>query len=215
MEISNNNYFDEFVWINSSTGYFGGSGYYYSDNSLSSVVEIGLSNVGNISDLIYINGNLWSVESDATVSTSDYNNYIVNIDINTLNQSNAYYYDVKLNSICFADEQNGYLVGNGKIFKNSTGLNYFSGSNVSEISKNIFSISPNPAKNQVFINLKDNSNQYPAQYRITDMQGKTLTAFKNLQDKEAVDVSRLTNGIYLIQVQTQGQIYSQKLLIQN
>ena len=109
----------------------------------------------------------------------------------------------------------GYVVGAGTIYKNTTGQNYFpGGGNVVEIAKEMFAISPNPAKNQVFINLKDDSNQYPAQYRIVDLEGKELTPFTALQTGKAIDVSRLTNGIYLIQVQNQGQIYNQKLLIQ-
>jgi len=48
-----------------------------------------------------------------------------------------------------------------------------------------------------------------------DLQGKALIPFTALQTSEPIDVIRLTNGIYLIQVQTQGQVYTQKLLIQN
>ena len=109
----------------------------------------------------------------------------------------------------------GYVVGYGTIYKNTTGQNYFpGGGDVAEISKEIFSISPNPAQYQVSINLKDDSNPFPVQYRIVDLEGKELIPFTALQTGKAIDVSRLTNGIYLIEVQTKGQVYTQKLLIQ-
>ena len=118
-----------------------------------------------------------------------------------------------ISSIAFYNNV-GYIVGAGTIYKNTTEQNYFSGSSITEVSKEIFSIKPNPAQDKVFINLKDDSNLYPAQYRITDLQGKELIPFTVLQTGKPIDVSRLTNGIYLIQVQTNGQVYTRKLLIQ-
>ncbi len=165
---------------------------------------------------------IWIVGYVCTISASNDSGRIVKYSLN--NDPNTGY----INQIEVAETNNynvlhaitfynnvGYVVGYGTIYKNTTGQNYFpGGGDVAEISKEIFSISPNPAKNQVFINLKDNKIQYPVQYHIVDLEGKELTPFMALQTGKPIDVSRLTKGIYLIQVQNQGQIYTQKLLIQ-
>ncbi len=170
---------------------------------------------------------IWIVGYVCMVSTSNDSGRIVKYSLN--NDPNTDYINQievaetynrrELHAITFYNNV-GYLVGfdidntTGIIYKNTTGQNYFSGSSIDETSKEIYSISPNPTKNQVFINLKENTNPYPVQYRITDLQGKELIPFTALQTYKPIDVSRLTNGIYLIQVQTNGQVYTQKLLIQ-
>ena len=170
---------------------------------------------------------IWIVGYVCTVGANDPGRivkYSLNNDPNTgyINQTEVAetYNRSELHAITFYNNV-GYVVGfdidntTGIIYKNTTGQNYFPGSGaIDELSKEIFSIKPNPAQNKVFINLKDDSNQYPAQYRITDLQGKALTPFTALQTGKPIDVSRLTKGLYLVQVQTQGQIYTQKLLIQ-
>ena len=164
---------------------------------------------------------IWIVGYVCTISASNDSGRIVKYSLN--NDPNTDY----INQIEVAETNNynvlhaitfynnvGYVVGYGTIYKNTTGQNYFPGSSVTKLSKDIFSITPNPAQNQVFINLKDDSNHYPVQYRMTDLQGKALMPFTALQTGKPIDVSRLTNGLYLIQVQTKGQVYTQKLLIQ-
>ena len=122
--------------------------------------------------------------------------------------------DLFINAITFYNNT-GFAVGtNGLILKNTTGINTIGNLGISNKSFKIFSVSPNPAQNQIYINLKDNNTQYPVQYRIIDLQGKELIAFSKVQANQAIDVSHLTNGIYLIQIQTKGQVYTQKLLIQ-
>ncbi len=170
---------------------------------------------------------IWIVGYVCTISASNDSGRIVKYSLN--NDPNTGYINQievaetfnhsELHAITFYNNI-GYVVGfdidntTGIIYKNPTGQNYFTGSSISEISKEIYSIKPNPAQNQVSINLKDNSNHYLVKYRIIDLQGKELTPFTALQTGKPIDVSRLTNGIYLIQVQNQGQIYTQKLLIQ-
>ena len=122
--------------------------------------------------------------------------------------------DLFINAITFYNNT-GFAVGtNGLILKNTTGINTIDNLGISNKSFEIFSVSPNPAQNQVSINLKDIPNQQTIQYRIIDLQGKELMPFSVLQTGKSIDISNLTNGIYLIQVQTNGQVYTQKLLIQ-
>ena len=223
VKMTNYSNVNDFVMLNNNTGYISVSNEIkYTNDGFITESLIGYTSYYFYNyNLDYLpSDTLWTVGYGGTTNNMD--NAIVKLNIGTGN-SETYscdLYDKTFYAIDFYNDQTGYVVGIGHnnqdtyglILKNSTGDNPENG--INDISKDIFSICPNPAKNIVFINLKDDSNHYPVQYRITDMQGKTLTVFKNLQDKEAVDVSRLTNGIYLIQVQTQGQVYTQKLLIQ-
>ncbi len=223
VKMTNYSNVNDFVMLNNNTGYISVSNEIkYTNDGFITESLIGYTSYYFYNyNLDYLpSDTLWTVGYGGTTNNMD--NAIVKLNIGTGN-SETYscdLYDKTFYAIDFYNDQTGYVVGIGHnnqdtyglILKNSTGDNPENG--INDISKDIFSICPNPAKNIVFINLKDDSNHYPVQYRITDMQGKTLTTFKNLQDKEAVDVSRLTNGIYLIQVQTQGQVYTQKLLIQ-
>ena len=160
---------------------------------------------------------IWIVGFVCTVSTSNDTGRIVKYTLNNNSITQAEGADTNdynpLRAISFYNNV-GYVVGYGTIFKNTTEQNYFPGGAIDEISKEMFTINPNPAKNQVSINLKDSKTQFPAQCRITDLQGKELTPFTALQTGKPIDISRFNNGIYLIQVQTKGQVYTQKLLIQ-
>ena len=215
--------FDNFYWLNATTGFLATLYIAYTDDGLTTYNTIGDS-FDIIYDLDYIQPNiLWAIGWNAATNgqtTNDIIKYYVSPNSGYGAFCTYDYRHWALYAIDFYNDHIGYVVGVGHnnqdtyglILKNSTGDN--PQNVVAEISKEIFSISPNPAKNQVFINLKDKTTSYSVQYRITDLQGKELIPFTALQTGKAIDVSRLSNGIYLIQVQTQGQIYTQKLLIQ-
>ena len=144
-----------------------------------------------------------------TLNNDPNTGYVDHVEIAYTNNS-----DLFINAITFYNNT-GFAVGtNGLILKNTTGINTIDNLGISNKSFEIFSVSPNPAQNQVSINLKDIPNQQTIQYRIIDLQGKELMPFSVLQTGKSIDISNLTNGIYLIQVQTNGQVYTQKLLIQ-
>ena len=222
-EMNNYSSVNDFVMLNNNTGYISiSNGINFTNDGFITVSLIGYTSSYFYNyNLDYLpSDTLWTVGYGGTTNHVD--NAIIKLNIGTGN-SETYscdLYDKTFYAIDFYNAHTGYVVGVGHnnqdtyglILKNSTGDNPQNG--IDEISKEVFTISPNPAKNQVSINLKDKSTPNPVQYRITDLQGKELTPFTALQTGKAIDVSRLNNGIYLIQVQTNGQVYTQKLLIQ-
>ncbi len=82
-----------------------------------------------------------------------------------------------------------------------------------EMAKNI-SVYPNPAKNQLFI--KTNSATFgKTLVSIFDSSGKLVFKEKiDLNDQNSLDVSKLANGIYIINGEGIGASFSQKIIIQ-
>jgi CubicO group peptidase (beta-lactamase class C family) len=85
---------------------------------------------------------------------------------------------------------------------NATSINE---TNANKISISIY---PNPAKAEINIVLPSNEN---AQIEISDAIGQVLVKEQN---KNKIDISNLTNGLYFISVKQQQQSYTQKLIKQ-
>ena len=206
------NVFKEMYITETSEIYIGGlADGFLSNDQGSSFVSIHFNDIGIINAFDKTTDYIWTAGQDYRMSTTSLG-YITAF--STFDNSYYNYFDDNhfFNSLSFINDNIGFVVGSsGIIQKNITGSNINS---IKNMNIDSFTILPNPAKNQVFINLKDKTTSYSVQYRITDLQGKELIPFTVLQTGKAIDVSRLTNGLYLIQVQNQGQIYTQKLLIQ-
>ncbi len=72
-------------------------------------------------------------------------------------------------------------------------------------------IYPNPASNYVMIeNIKESS-----LIKILDITGKVLHESKSANSKSHITLNNLYNGIYFINIISQGNFYTQKLIIQN
>lgn len=74
-----------------------------------------------------------------------------------------------------------------------------------EFEKNQYPIYPNPTKE--FINL---SNNLKGNFEIYDLLGKLLLKGKDIENK--INISSLTNGIYLLKIESEGKIISQKFI---
>jgi len=108
--------------------------------------------------------------------------------------------------IAFPTENTGYILGYGSLYKNNNGIN-----NIKSY-QNIFSIYPNP--NKGIFNIKFDKNQSQNwQYQITNLQGQILINKQQLIDNK-IDASRLPAGVYLLNLQNDERIYTQKIIIQ-
>ena len=67
---------------------------------------------------------------------------------------------------------------------------------------------PNPASQNYFI-----ENATGADVDIFDASGKTIEGFKISSDKQALDVSHLTSGVYYIRVMVNGKAETKKLIV--
>ncbi|TGD57556.1 PQQ-dependent sugar dehydrogenase [Flavobacterium humi] len=117
------------------------------------------------------------------------------------------------NFTTFGEDKNGELyvaaINNGTIYKI-----YDSSLSVSEFDKTGFTIYPNPATSEVFIQ-KSNEN-YPTDVEVFDINGKLLLAKKtgNLEIN-AISTETLPAGLYLMNIRTNlGVTFTHKLAVE-
>jgi len=70
-------------------------------------------------------------------------------------------------------------------------------------------IYPNPVQNLLFIQFEDD---FPLQYEILDLQGRTVRSLQSARNGQSVDVSALPTGIYLLKFVIKNQIHVQKFV---
>ena len=89
----------------------------------------------------------------------------------------------------------------------------FAGINEYTASSIKLAVYPNPANNEFICEAKLNGNEKGI-IVIYDLQGRELLS-KTLNGKTIIDASSLDNGAYFIQVKTNENIYTQKIIIQH
>ena len=169
-----------------------------------------LNDIGTINSISKTSDYLWSTGIDQRVSGNTSWGYITAISTQTGNPINSFYDNAYFNTIKFANDTTGYVVGlNGTILKNSTGINTVG---IEQNIKNPFQIYPNPVTNYIHIQWEEN-NTKPIQYQITNLQGQVLHDFSHLKNN-IIPVENLPQGLYLLQVQIDNKLYLQKFLKQ-
>ncbi len=76
------------------------------------------------------------------------------------------------------------------------------------ISDNRISIYPNPAKDQLFLNLKNESD-----ITVVNISGELLYSRKKVIN-ETIDVSQYAPGIYIVNIENKDELYHKKILIE-
>jgi hypothetical protein len=74
-----------------------------------------------------------------------------------------------------------------------------------------FSIYPNPAKNSLFIKAKNGFNTLST-IIITDVLGKEIYQFNAVNAELEIDISKLMNGIYIVKLSDEKEIFTQKFI---
>ena len=88
---------------------------------------------------------------------------------------------------------------------------YLPNADVKSLSSLNISIYPNPTSGIVNFDFSDNTIQ---QIKISDLAGKTIFNKSNPQQKESIDLSGFATGVYFINVQTDDQTFSVKMMKQ-
>lgn len=83
---------------------------------------------------------------------------------------------------------------------------------ISNLMKNNISIYPNPTTGQLTINFKKVRNFGKIHIQIQDITGKVLIEKSNLQQNEELDLSGFANGIYIIRIQTEEDVFTSKIV---
>ncbi len=121
-------------------------------------------------------------------------------------------YDYCYSQISFPEATTGYVLSDYFLFKNDTGINTGFISKTENLTYEQFKIYPNP--NKGIFNIKFDKNQSQNwQYQITNLQGQILINNQQLIDNK-IDASRLPAGVYLLNLQNDEKIYTQKIIIQ-
>lgn len=76
-----------------------------------------------------------------------------------------------------------------------------------------FRLFPNPAKDVVTIEAKGDGQQR-LQVRVYDMRGMLLNEYVNVMPRTSIDLGWLSSGIYLVSVESDNDVVTQKLVIE-
>jgi len=85
---------------------------------------------------------------------------------------------------------------------------------LSQLNSNFFSINPNPAASLLHINIENNMNKNYI-IEITNMLGELVLRVNTVSQKNTIDISDLSNGVYFVKaIGANNQIGSKKIVIQ-
>ena len=132
--------------------------------------------------------------SPIVTTTSNWVQYSYNLDAYA-NQN------VRIGINCISDDQYALLIDNFKVTKSSN-------LSTDSFNQDQFSIYPNPSQNVV--NIESKNNLIIESVKIVDLSGKLIIE-KN-QNTNQVDIENLSNGMYIVEVASEGRIYKKKLI---
>jgi len=92
--------------------------------------------------------------------------------------------------------------GQAKIFENIT-------TNINKISKDFFIFYPNPTNGIVNFEFAENNIK---RVTVSDITGKQLIEITEIQQNKQIDLSGFDSGIYLINIQTNNEIFTTKII---
>jgi hypothetical protein len=165
----------------------------------------------------------WSDPLFVNPSPTDTNNIIIPDSIGWIGYEYILYPDSTFALYWDPTHQYGHFYSNGdSVFIHSTHNNpYYRewhcgrvGAGINEVSNSPFNISPNPAKEKIFIS--SNQSLEKAKLRIFNPIGNIVLG-RNLffiQSKTEINLPVLPDGIYLLKIESEKNIFSQKVIIQ-
>jgi uncharacterized repeat protein (TIGR01451 family) len=121
----------------------------------------------------------------------------------------------------------GYMVGdiipntaqiyfdfNAPIITNTFETEFVATLGVADFTTDNLIVYPNPSTNQVSISVQ-NSTDAIAEIRLTDMLGKVVFQQKGTHTQTTIDLSGLSNGVYMLEVQSENKFSVVKKLVKN
>lgn len=121
----------------------------------------------------------------------------------------------ELYSVNFPDFNTGYVVGNGPshiiILKTTNGGNWIEESSLTKME---FSVYPNPAADQITINLQDIQNLSNSILSVYNIQGQMLLQQSIHEQQTEINISQLPQGIYFTKIRlTDGAVVEKKFVV--
>jgi len=168
-------------------------------------------------DIFAINENIvWGIDAGGTLDGDPSTKSIIKITYSDIAPyTEVIEYDnapeIDMQSIHFADENTGYIVGvkneKGAIWKNDTGINVMSTTNES---LNSFKVYPNPASKEINIEVENSSNY---SISLTDFSGKLIYSQSFDTYKIKINTEQFPKGTYILSVKTKEKNYTNKIII--
>ena len=72
-----------------------------------------------------------------------------------------------------------------------------------------FTFYPNPSSNQIFVNQLNGESIIS----IYNLSGQLIYQNKTSSTNETIDVYGFTNGLYILKVENNGELYTQKMMV--
>ena len=112
----------------------------------------------------------------------------------------------------FELHSDGYLTEDGFYFDDfQVSSTLSSPTLVKNIKKVDFTFYPNPAKNEFTIEIPENI--IAKKINLINISGKTVKSVYKISNKATINIANLTKGVYFINLQSNNQLYSKKLII--
>lgn len=73
-------------------------------------------------------------------------------------------------------------------------------------------IYPNPTDGILSVDIKDYTNEVQAEFRLTDLSGRTIIDRKASSGRQTLDLSRQATGIYLLHIRINGESIVRKII---
>lgn len=167
---------------------------------------------GNILSETFLNwlGDTWVNDSRKIYTYDTYGNALSGI--NEKWQGGSWIPDMQTSYLYYKRE---YLcILNIPVYRyDATYRSFTSGLDDLNKNRNFFSISPNPANNQIRIDLEKNSLN-PAEMTIMDLTGKIVRKETLKTQQSRIDLSNLENGLYFLHIMGNNRFDTEKLIIQ-
>ena len=91
----------------------------------------------------------------------------------------------------------------------TTGVNSYLGNNLG------FKIYPNPANNIFNVIITDEVNSLESNLKILDVSGKILFNLSTKNKQTQIDISKIENGIYFLEVINETDTFVKKIIVQH
>jgi|DewCreStandDraft_4_1066084.scaffolds.fasta_scaffold00022_47 hypothetical protein len=69
----------------------------------------------------------------------------------------------------------------------------------------VIAVYPNPTKGQITVNISNLKNETPADLKVIGLSGNAVMEIGKLEEANTLDLSKLTNGVYLLEITIDGK----------
>jgi Leucine-rich repeat (LRR) protein len=185
------------------------------------ITDIDLSQNSSLIGLYCENNQLTNLYLTPNVSLTDIvcsNNQLTEVDVRNGNNASLIYFNSQNNpdlKCIFVDDKEASFLSDWIIDESSMFVETEAECNALDIenfiTENLNVIYPNPSNEIIYIDFALEG--YIQRLIISDINGKIILEKRNVQHNSGIDLSDFKTGIYIINIQTEKEIYTSKIVI--